>query len=46
MHNGRKTYSSVGLHTHTVIHANTSGKKTQKDKNSKMVKRNITGKTH
>ena len=32
-HNGSKTYSSI--HTHTVIHANTSTKKTQKDKNSK-----------
>jgi len=32
-HNGSKTYSSI--RTHTVIHANTSTKKTQKDKNGK-----------
>jgi len=43
-HYGSKTYSSI--HTHAVIHANTSSKKTQKDKNSKTVKRNRTDKTH
>jgi len=43
-HNGSKTYSS--MHTHTVIHANTSTK-TQKKilKTVKTVKRNRTGKT-
>jgi len=43
-HNGSKTYSSV--HTHTVIHANTSTKNTKRFKNSKNgKKRNRTGKT-
>jgi len=40
-HNGSKTYSSI--HTHTVIHANTSTKKHKKI--LKTVKRNRTGKT-
>jgi len=35
----------VARHTHIVMHANISTKKTQKDKNSKTVKRNRTGKT-
>ena len=44
-HNGSKTYSSV--HTHTVIHANTSTKNTIRflKKQLKTVKRNRTGKT-
>ena len=41
--NGSKTYSSI--QTHTVINANTSTKKTQKDNNSKTVKRNRADKT-
>ena len=44
-HNGSKTYSSI--HTHTVIHANTSTKTRKKIlKTVKTVKRDRTGKTH
>ena len=42
-HNGSKTYSSV--HTHIQSYMQIHPLKTQKDKNSKTVKRNRTGKT-
>ena len=42
-HNGSRTYSSI--HTHTVIHASTCTKNTQRLENSKTVKRNRTDKT-